>query len=197
MPVAWDNDNPTDAHQLARNVRSVLRQIVAEATDRRSPSIAMAQQWHRDLYRNIELPVDYYAGEIRDSDPNFPELFGYEVAVGEHLGVISALATFEMALTDAVAVVDDHLLDREATAEGAELYVTLVAVSHGEWIDRQSEGPAVDEGMWLSFGDRAACEIRPVRGSEVDRWRSRSTRRWPSAHPAARCDLAPRPRGVL
>ncbi len=139
MPVAWDNDNPTDAQQLARNVRSVLHQIVAEAADRRSPSIAMAQQWHRDLYRNIELPVDYYAGEMRDSDPNFPELFGYEVAVGEHLGVISAevpaaLATFETAVTDAVAVVDDHLLDREATADGAELYVTLVAVSHGEWI---------------------------------------------------------------
>ena len=71
MPVAWDNDNPTDAQQLARNVRSVLHQIVAEAADRRSPSIAMAQQWHRDLYRNIELPVDYYAGEIRDSDPTF------------------------------------------------------------------------------------------------------------------------------
>jgi fido (protein-threonine AMPylation protein) len=139
MPVAWDSDNPTDAQQLARNVKAVLRQIVAEAADRRSPSIAMAQQWHRDLYRNIALPVDYYAGEVRDSDPNFPELFGYEVGVGEHLGVLSAnvpaaLATFETAVAGAVTVVDNHLADREATAEGTGLYVTLVAVTHGEWI---------------------------------------------------------------
>jgi hypothetical protein len=42
----------------------------------------MAQQWHRDLYQGIDLPVAYYAGEIRDTDQRFPELFGYEVQVG-------------------------------------------------------------------------------------------------------------------
>lgn len=139
MPVAWDNDKPADAARLAHNVKAVLRQIVAEAAYRRPPSIAMAQQWHRNLYREIELPVDYYAGEIRDSDPNFPELFGYEVGVGKHLGVLSAdvpaaLASFETALAEAVRVVDNHLLDREVTTLGAELYITLVAVTHGEWI---------------------------------------------------------------
>ena len=46
----------------------------------------MAQDWHRRIYRNIRAPVPYYAGEIRNSDPDFPELFGYEVAVGSSPG---------------------------------------------------------------------------------------------------------------
>jgi hypothetical protein len=49
----------------------------------------MAREWHRRIYRGMRLPVPYYAGEIRDSDPELPELFGYEVAVGSYLGVAS------------------------------------------------------------------------------------------------------------
>ncbi len=139
MPVAWDRDHPHDAHQLSRNVRAVLRQIVSEASHRRAPVVVMAQQWHRDVYSGIELPVAYYAGEIRDSDPRFPELFGYEVQVGEHLGLPSsdvpdALATFESAFSGAVNRVDEQLFDDEVTGEGAELYATLAAVAHGEWM---------------------------------------------------------------
>jgi fido (protein-threonine AMPylation protein) len=139
MPVAWDSDHPHDERQLAGNVRTVLQRIVSEASERQPPSIAMAQQWHRDLYVGIKLPVDYYAGEFRDSDARFPELFGYEVRVGQHLGVPSgdlpdALASFETALIDAVAVVDAAIFDHEISGEAAELYVTVVAVVHGEWI---------------------------------------------------------------
>jgi fido (protein-threonine AMPylation protein) len=139
MPVAWDNDRPADTQRLALNVKTVLRRIVAEAPVRMEPSVAMAQQWHRDLYRGIELPVPYFAGEVRDSDHRFPELFGYEVQVGEHLGVSSidvpdALAAFENAFTGAVEVVDEQIFEADVTGESAELYVTLVAVTHGEWI---------------------------------------------------------------
>lgn len=139
MPVAWDSDNPADVFRLTNNVAAVLRKIVADAPACQPPSVGLAQQWHRDIFRGIDLPVAYFAGEIRDSDPNFPELFGYEVAVGEHLAVLSvdvpaALAAFETAVSGAVAVVDDHLLGGVLTAEGSELYATLVAVAHGEWI---------------------------------------------------------------
>jgi fido (protein-threonine AMPylation protein) len=139
MPVAWDNDRPADTQRLALNVKTVLRRIVAEAPERMGPSVAMAQQWHRDLYRGIELPAPYFAGEVRDSDRRFPELFGYEVQVGEHLGVSSidvpdALAVFENAFTGAVEVVDEQIFEAGLTGESAELYVTLVAVTHGEWI---------------------------------------------------------------
>jgi fido (protein-threonine AMPylation protein) len=139
MPVAWDSDHPGDEQQMARNVRSVLQSIVNEAPERRLPTVAMAQQWHRGIYRDIEIPVAYYAGEIRDSDPNFPELIGYEVRIGERLGVLSsdvpaALISFESALTDAVQAVDSEIFDHEITGEAAELYITLVAVAHGEWI---------------------------------------------------------------
>ena len=37
----------------------------------------------------MQLPEPYYAGEIRDSDPQFPELFGSEVQVGGVLGTPS------------------------------------------------------------------------------------------------------------
>ncbi len=101
----------------------------------------MAQEWHRKIYEGARLPVEYFAGEIRDSDPRFPELDGYEVQVGRHLGVPSAqvpseLAHYEAALHEAVAVLDaeipvgrypddpDHLLS----------LLTLLAHAHGEWV---------------------------------------------------------------
>ncbi|HEY4590836.1 MAG TPA: hypothetical protein VIJ61_00415, partial [Thermoanaerobaculia bacterium] len=73
--------------------------------------MAMAQEWHRRIYEGMRLPVSYYAGEIRDSDPKFPELNGYEVQVGGHLGVLSSqvphqLADYEAALQESVAVLD-------------------------------------------------------------------------------------------
>jgi hypothetical protein len=49
----------------------------------------MAQDWHRQIYKGVRLPVPYYAGEVRDSDSNFPELYGYEVGVGPQQGVES------------------------------------------------------------------------------------------------------------
>lgn len=99
MPTPWEDD-PADAPKLAANVTKVLTGIAGDADKRKPPTVAMAQQWHRDLYDEIARPHDYYAGEIRDSDQKFPDLIGYEVQVGGVLGVPSAqvsqaLARFE------------------------------------------------------------------------------------------------------
>ena len=140
MPVAWDDDNPTDAPRLRRNVVAVLRRIVAEAASREPPTVALAQRWHRDVYAGIELPVAYFAGEVRNSDPQFPELFGYEVRVGTHIGVPSrdvpaALVAFEQSLKSAIDAVDSELIaERPIDAAALQLYVTLAAAVHGEWI---------------------------------------------------------------
>jgi Fic family protein len=113
--------------------------LAGSAARRLSPSVAMAQDWHRALYRGIPLSVAYYAGEVRDTNQRFPELIGYEVAVGSQPGVRSALvpaelARFEAAAQTAVANLDD------AIAVGASMDQTqltavllLCAIAHGEW----------------------------------------------------------------
>jgi fido (protein-threonine AMPylation protein) len=100
----------------------------------------MAQEWHRRIYAGVSLPVPYYAGEIRDSDPKFPELYGYEVRVGQQRGVESKLvpeqlAHFEAAMEKAVAVLDPIPPGGSPTDE-AQLrsVLTLCAYAHGEWI---------------------------------------------------------------
>lgn len=102
----------------------------------------MAQRWHRELYDGIARPFDYYAGEVRDSDANFPDLIGYEVQVGGTLGVPSAqvphaLERFEQGAQTAASRLDG------AIAAGAdpgsmmpiELHgvLTFCAVLHGQW----------------------------------------------------------------
>jgi fido (protein-threonine AMPylation protein) len=140
VPIAWDDDSPAEVDRLTANIASVLRQILNDADRRTPPTVAMAQQWHRDVYAAIDLPVAYYAGEIRDSDPRYPELFGYEVRVGHRLGVLSRdvpaeLETFEHDFAVAVDSTDSQLLDRDdLDAASAQRYVTLAAVAHGEWI---------------------------------------------------------------
>jgi Fic family protein len=101
----------------------------------------MAQAWHRRIYDGITLPVDYYAGEVRDSDKDFPELIGYEVAVGGVRGAPSAqvpdeLAAFEQSAQEAVARLDAVVPAARKPATDAQLHgvVTLCAVLHGEWI---------------------------------------------------------------
>jgi fido (protein-threonine AMPylation protein) len=141
LPVAWNEDDPRDEAVLVRNLGQVLRQLVRNSPLRRTPSIEMAQGWHRRIYQGIRLPVSYYAGEIRDSDPRFPELDGYEVQVGRHLGVPSSqvpsqLAQHEMALREAVAVLDLEIPAGRSPDDPAKLLslLTLCAYAHGEWV---------------------------------------------------------------
>ena len=101
----------------------------------------MAQAWHRRIYKGVRLPVAYYAGEIRDSDSRFPELYGYEVSVGSQPGVDSRLVPqqledFESAVKRAVAVLDPVIPASASPADPAQLrsVLTLCAYSHGEWV---------------------------------------------------------------
>ena len=101
----------------------------------------MARKWHRRIYLGVALPVPYYAGEPRDSDPNFPELQGYEVAVGNVRGVPSeavpgALRNFEKGARAAVAAVDQAVAADEQPQSDRELHgvLSVCAVLHGEWV---------------------------------------------------------------
>lgn len=139
MATPWNVDPPGFERVLETNVRELIVAIAGSAPQRFAPSVAMAQDWHRALYRGVPLPVAYYAGEVRDTDQRFPELIGYEVAVGAQPGVPSALvpaelARFEVAARTAVANLD------EAIAVGASLDPTqltavllLCSIAHGEW----------------------------------------------------------------
>jgi len=101
----------------------------------------MAQEWHRQIYQGVRLPVPYYAGEIRDSDTKFPELYGYEVGVGPQQGVDSRLvpqqlASFETAMERAIAVLDPAIPAGGSPSDAAQLrsVLTFCAYAHGEWV---------------------------------------------------------------
>ncbi len=141
MAIPWNEDNPRDAALIVQNLTHVLHQVAREARLRELPTVSMAQEWHRRIYEGVRLPVPYYAGEIRDSDPRFPELYGYEVRVGRQRGVESGLvprqlADFEAATERAVAVLDPVIPAGGNPADAAQLrsVLTLCAYVHGEWV---------------------------------------------------------------
>jgi Fic family protein len=101
----------------------------------------MAQTWHRQIYQGARLPIWYFAGEIRDSDPQYPELFGYEVGVGAAEGVPSVevpaeLEDFEASMQAAVGRLDGLIAVGSTAGDAAtvESVVTLCALAHGEWV---------------------------------------------------------------
>jgi fido (protein-threonine AMPylation protein) len=141
MGVAWNEDPPDAAPRIAANVASVLRDAATTALARHAPTVAMAQDWHRQIYADIVLPVPYYAGEIRDSDPELPELDGYEVEVGGFAGVPSAtvpqeLSRFEQTTRRATGVLDMTIPTGSAPVDNDRLLsvLTLCASLHGEWV---------------------------------------------------------------
>jgi fido (protein-threonine AMPylation protein) len=141
MPTPWNEDPRGSEQQILVNAAEVLREIAAAAGDRDEPSVAAAQDWHRRIYAGVALPVPYYAGEPRDSDPAFPELQGYEVEIGRSLGtpsaqVPAALASFEERARRAVAPLDQAIAVGTRPSQGTELsgVITLCAVLHGEWV---------------------------------------------------------------
>ena len=141
MPVPWNADDPGDLATLEKNLRSVLGLIVRDAFRRISPSVELAKGWHRRVLQGVRLPVPYYAGEVRDSDPDFPELFGYEVAVGPLPGapsqdVPAQLKGFEEVMEQAVERLDSVVAVGQRPTEPGALHsvLTLSALSHGEWV---------------------------------------------------------------
>jgi fido (protein-threonine AMPylation protein) len=141
MPVAWNDDPPGSEPQIAANVAAILNAVAAAAPVRHPPTVTMAQDWHREIYRGIALPVPYYAGEIRDSDPAYPELNPYEVKIGGFDGAPSAivpleLTRFEDTARRAVSVLDGTIAAGGEPADGRQLLsvITLCASMHGEWV---------------------------------------------------------------
>jgi len=140
LVTPWNDDAPGYERVIEANASALILDIVRAAPSRVGPSVAMAQAWHRVLYRGVPLPVPYFAGEVRDSDPRFPELIGYEVQVGSSPGAPASLvpgdlARFETSLRMAVANLDG------AVPVGAPLGSTelmavlrLIALVHGEWV---------------------------------------------------------------
>jgi fido (protein-threonine AMPylation protein) len=123
------------------NIASLLPQFQAEAATRPLPTIALAQDWHRAIYAGVQLPEPYYAGEVRDSDPSFPELYGYEVAVGGVRGtpskdVPAELARFEQRIQTACGVLDAAVPLGQLPPDDQVLQsvLTACAIVHGEWI---------------------------------------------------------------
>ena len=141
MAVAWNEDDPRDTALLVQNLSQVLRQVAEQASLRQPPTVRMAQEWHRRIYAGATLPVPYYAGEIRDSNPELPELYGYEVSIGSLRGVESALVPaelsgFEAAMHEMVATLDTAIPVGESPADVAQLrsVLNLCAHAHGEWV---------------------------------------------------------------
>lgn len=140
MPVPWDDDPPGSAPVLRRNLEALLRRLISEAADRADPTVELARRWHREIFAGVELPVPYYAGEVRNDDPRYPELVGYEVRVGFRSGVPARnvpgqLERFEAAMGSAAGLLDREIPPggRPAGAGALGSVVTLCAHAHGEW----------------------------------------------------------------
>lgn len=142
MPTAWE-DPPGCEAVIEANVRRVLIGIARSSNRRGKPTIAQAKRWHRDLCEGIPRPFDYYAGEVRDSDPRFPDLIGYEVHVGASPGTPSTLVPaeleqFEQRARAAVARLDEAIPagvgPQALTAAQLHGVLTLCAFLHGEWV---------------------------------------------------------------
>lgn len=140
MPIPWNDDPLGYDTQTVANIRGVGATIVADAGKRLEPAVAMAQAWHRETYRAVPLPVPYYAGEVRDTDPAYPELIGYEVAVGTAPGlpsadVPSALVSFETGLKAIIGRMDGIVPVGGRPTTAGQLYAVLecAAIAHGEW----------------------------------------------------------------
>ena len=141
MPVPWTADDSDDRQQMLRNSRRVQEQAATSASRRDAPSVALAQDWHRGFFDGCTLPVPYYAGEIRDSDPSFPELVNYEVRVVAHAGtparqVPKDLSRFEAQTETAVTALDNQLAPGRGPADIGTLgsILILAASVHGEWV---------------------------------------------------------------
>lgn len=120
MPIPWNEDRVEDRPRIEANLRRLLAELARGAPLREPPSVTMACEWHRRVYDGVRLPVAYYAGQIRDSDPDHPELVDYEVAVGEHRGVRAkdvpvALELFERQMQERIAALDEAVRARRSS----------------------------------------------------------------------------------
>lgn len=140
MVTPWNDDANGFELVLEANVAGLVVELINSAGARMTPSVAMICDWHRRLFAGIPIPVAYYAGEVRDTDPRFPELIGYEVGVGVSQGAPSAdvparLVQFETGLIAAVSNLDVAIPGgTQLDSQRLLAVLRLMAIAHGEWI---------------------------------------------------------------
>jgi fido (protein-threonine AMPylation protein) len=141
MPIPWNDDPPGSPVTIAANVAALGRDLLAQARTRVDPVLGLARDWHRAIYQGVPLPVPYYTGEFRATDPRFPQLTGYDVIVGGQLGVGSSdvpsqLAAFEQAMRSVAGSLDAAIPAGSPPASGPELaaVIQFAASAHGEWV---------------------------------------------------------------
>ncbi|HEV7494787.1 Fic family protein [Baekduia sp.] len=142
MPTPWEE--PVESRPLIEaNTRRVVTAIAAQADARQPPTVAMAQQCHRELYEGVPRPFDYYAGEVRDSDNRFPDLIDYEVMVGFAPGVPAKAVPAELNRFEGAAQLGAERLDASISAgataqdlDTTQLHGVLLycANLHGLWV---------------------------------------------------------------
>lgn len=175
MSTPWRDDNADDRPRIRENALKVLRDARASAKRRKLPTVAMAQQWHRDFFVGCDIPVPYYAGEIRDTDDAFPELIDYEVRVGPHHSVRARdvpkhLRRFEAQALAATNLLDDRITPGDAPEDQGILgsVVTFAAQVHGEWVRIHpfANGNGRTARVWanwslMRYGLPAALTLKP------------------------------------
>jgi Fic family protein len=139
--VAWNDDLGRDRRLIEANIAEVGRGISQDASARPAPVVAMAQQWHSDIYRGARVPVPYFAGQVRDSDDRYPELVDYEVRVGAVSAPLARdvpelLRAFEASMQEACARLDAviHVGRPPSSNDDLTAVLILCAHAHGEWV---------------------------------------------------------------
>jgi fido (protein-threonine AMPylation protein) len=146
LHVHWSGDGTiADESLIQHNLVRLLTDLHVEAPQRREPTIGMARQWHRRALNGVHVPVHYFRGGIRDSDPSEPELVDYPIGVITPTGIFPGvppdqvwpeLVKFESEIQARVQTMDlAHPNVDHAVTTGTIIDVlNLVAWTHGEWV---------------------------------------------------------------
>jgi fido (protein-threonine AMPylation protein) len=139
--VRPNEDRPGDLPRIIANTNDLWPVIEADATARPTRSLALALEWHRRIYDRVTVSHPDYVGQVRDSDPRFPCLIDYKVAVGTARGlsardVPAALDAFVRATAAVVSALDAAVppVSAPSSPPAVAAIVRLCAYAHGEWI---------------------------------------------------------------
>jgi fido (protein-threonine AMPylation protein) len=118
-----------------------MSSVAADAASRNPPTLAMAKQWHTEIYAGVRVPVPCYVGTFRGDADDCPELELYGVMIGTARGVnpgevAAETAGFEDRMQRATGILDAAVAAGSTPQAGDELrgVINLAANAHGEWI---------------------------------------------------------------